>query len=47
MFSSKELNPAAGIGMALSNLYIRLSQQEEGLKKKGQAYGYSLITTGQ
>ena len=47
MFSDSELNEAAGIAMALSNLYVRLSQQEEGLKKKGQAYGYSLITTGQ
>ena len=33
--------------MALSNLYVRLTQKPEGLAKQGQSYGYSIITTGQ
>lgn len=42
MFFHQELNPAAGIAMALSNMYMRKVFQPEPKK----VYGYSIITTG-
>lgn len=43
MFFNSNINPAAGIAMALSNMYMRKKFQPD----KNLVYGYSIVTTGQ
>lgn len=43
MFFNSSINPAAGIAMALSNMYLRKQFQPD----KNVVNGYSIVTTGQ